>query len=187
MANDTLNDSDWEKRVFVRLPDITAGGPLDKPSRAPVGEAKVTKRPSSSSTTSSKTSSSIWMQAAFYGLIGLALAEVAYIGQTFLVPHTSQSNTANQSDLADTNKKNTLVQTTAAAENQSTAVEHQGPIVAPTLPGSISQQPVFQDPAIGNKFRDALLTNQQNKTQQNQFSESRESKNVASQPNRVIR
>lgn len=181
MANDTLNDNDWEKRVFVRLPDVTTGGPLDKPSRAPVGKSEITEK------ASSKTTSSIWMMAAFYGLIGLALAEVAYIGKTFFTPSTAHSNTANQADLADTNREDTLVQTTAAGEGQSTRWEHRAPIVAPTRPGTISQQPVFQDPAIGNKFRDALLTNQQNKTQQNQFSESRESKNVASQPNRVIR
>lgn len=181
MANDKLKDSDWEKRVFVRLPDVTTGGPLDKPSRVPVGDDKETRR------ASSKTNSSIWMMAAFYGLIGLALAEVAYIGQTFFRSSNTQPTTANQSDLAVTNSENKLVQSTDSEENLSTPVDSESPIVAPTLPNSSSPQPIFQDPAIGNKFRDALLTSQQNKIQQNQFSGSRESQNVASQPNRVIR
>ncbi len=162
MANDALDDQDWEKRVVVRLPDVTVGGRLDQPKRARmVADASASKQ---------KNAKSVWILAAFYGLLGVAIAEIAYIGKVGFGLHRNQSSVSND----DSNEIAVI----------DSSISHHSSV--PMTHANSAKHQVFRDPVIGNKFRDALLTSQQNRTQQNQSSESKESQNVASKPNRVF-
>lgn len=178
MASDALDNQDWEKRVLVRLPDISVGGRRDKPKRTKIAAEAPASKP--------KNTKSIWILATFYGLLGLALAEVVYIGKVYLGPHSNQSSISNEDNIRNADSELSISQSSSLPVMQVNPADNQIPIELPHRDHLTSKHQIFRDPVISNKFRDALLTSQQNRTQQNQPSESKESKNVASQPNRVF-
>jgi hypothetical protein len=173
-----LDNQDWEKRVLVRLPDITVGVRRDKPKRTKI----VAEAPASEQ----KNTKSIWILATFYGLLGLALAEIAYIGKVYLGPRCNQSSISNEDNIKNADSGLSISPYSSLPVTQVNPTDNQIPIELPNRDHPTSKHQIFRDPIIGNKFRDALLTSQQNRTQQNQPSESKENKNVASQPNRVF-